>query len=458
MMANSLRLRLLLGAAAAIFVALALAWLAMTVLFSRHIERRVVTELTRQGVQLVAGLGFSSDDHLQLDESPTDPRFERPASGLYWQANSSRDKLHSRSLWDESLPAAMLAESREWTSRVMPGPFGQRVFLLERNVRLDASQPGVLIQIAVDARELGSARREFGRDLALFLAVLWLALIIAAWVQVHLGLRPLQRVREEVRTLQRNPAARLASSHPREIGPLIDAINGLADAREKDLVRARRRAADLAHSLKTPLAALGAQTRRAREAGADAAADGLERAIASAAAAVETELARSRAATMRDKATCAECSPLAVVERVIGVLERTENGETLVFESDIDDTLRVGIDADDLMEILGALLENAARFARRRVRVRAWQRESGEICVDVEDDGRGLDISVETALLRGGRLDEAGNHHHHGLGLSIVHDLVEATGGQLALARGELGGLCVSLCWPALEPSGMLLS
>ena len=122
--------------------------------------------------------------------------------------------------------------------------------------------------MASDEKALSSARREFGRDLALFLAGLWVVLSAAAAVQVSLGLAPLAWMKDDLARLRRSPSARMSGDHPREIAPLVEAINALAEAREADLARARRRAGDLAHSLKTPLSALSAQSRRAREAGA----------------------------------------------------------------------------------------------------------------------------------------------------------------------------------------------
>lgn len=442
---NSLRLRLLLGAAVTILLALILAWVVMSLLFTRHIEHRVGNELTRQAEVLVAGLSLSPAGVPLLDNPPTDTRFDLPSSGLYWQLSTAAGSLHSRSLWDESLPPATLVESEHWTTRSARGPFGQDVFLLERIVRHDPDAAPITVQLALDESEVLAARKEFAVELGAFLAVLWLALLTAAWVQVALGLRPLATIRKELSTLQGNSEARLHDRHPREIQPLTTAINELAEAREKDIARARRRASDLAHSLKTPLAALGAQSRRAREAGAVAAADGLDRAIASAAAAVETELARSRAAGLRGRASTRESLPRAIAERIIGVVERTESGSRLVFEVDIDDTLAIAIADEDLMEILGALIENASRFARRLVRVSGCRTAEGAE-LTVEDDGQGLNIPAEQALMRGVRLDEAG-HNHHGLGLSIVRDLVEATGGEVALGTSALGGLQASLSW-----------
>lgn len=442
---RSLRMRLLAGAVAAIFVALAASWLAMGLLFERHIERRVDEELNRVGRQLVGGLTLDVNGKPVVHQIPTDARFREPASGLYWQLSTSAGAQRSDSLWDQRLPPSAHAENTDWTNRITSGPFNQSIFLVERIVKPEQAGPDVLVQLAQDMNSIHAARHEFGEELASFLALLWIILSAAAWAQVQLGLRPLARVRLALERLRHSPAERLTAPYPTEIEPLTEAINALADAREKDLDAARRRAADLAHGLKTPLAALAAQSRRAREAGALEAADGLDRAIAAAGAAVDAELARSRAATIRRSSHAFATSPLAVIERVIGVVERTDFGEHRVFEVDLPDAFTVPVAPDDLSELMGALIENAARFAHRRVRV------SGEVTshrrLAIEDDGPGLDAGrAETLLARGARLDEAGPGH--GLGLSIARELVEATGGTLTLESATLGGLRVSLSWP----------
>lgn len=441
MKTGSLRLRLLLGAAAAIFAAMLVAWLVMYLLFGRHLAG----ELTYSANQLVGLLKLSPAGLPQVDDPLSDSRFDLPGSGLYWQVSNRVGTARSRSLWDEDLPAAAGADATRWRSRAARGPFGQNVLLVERWVRIHEGAPPVLVQLAQDISGMAGIRNTFALELAVFLGLLWLTLVAAAWLQVRLGLQPLTRLRGELAAMRRDPAARLGDHHPREIAPLTWAINELAQAREKDLQRARRRAADLAHSLKTPLAALRAQSRRIRERGAADAMDGLDHAIAAAAAAVETELARSRAAAIRGNAKPAASLPQALAERIVGVVERTDLGARLVFEVDIPERLRMSIDADDLTELLGALVENAARFARRRVRIAGGRDGQGTFLV-VEDDGPGLDVDAETALMRGGRLDESGPGHH-GLGLAIARDLVEATGGEIGLDTGGLGGLRVSMRW-----------
>lgn len=444
MIARSLRWRLLLGATAAILAALVVAWLLMTLLFERHLERRLQAEMTRDVLALVADLSLASDGEPLLESALRDPRLQKPAGGYYWQISAQAGVLRSRSLWDEALPVPTDAPAADWRLRRAEGPFQEPVAILERRLLLDAEQHPVHVQLAQDTRPLATARAEFGRELAAFLAVLWLVLSTAAWLQVALGLKPLGKVRGELETLRGSASARLPDSSLREIQPLTDAINALADARERDLELARRRAADLAHGLKTPLAAMAAQSRRAREAGAEAAADGMDRAIAAIGVTIDAELARARIAAV-GHASNAFTAVRPAVERLATVLEHTEKGGRIAFAIGIPANLQLAIRPEDLSEILGAVLENAVKYARRQVRVTGnagpeWT------SVSVEDDGPGIAHDrFDDALKRGGRLDESGSGY--GFGLSIARELVEAMGGTMELGESSLGGLKVRFFW-----------
>ena len=447
-MINSLRWRLLAGAAAAIFVALALAWLAMTLLFERHLERRLGVELEQFGARLAAALVVTPAGDVTVSEPPAEPRFETPASGFYWQASTGAEVVASRSLWDQTLSRPADAPSGEWRTRHAAGPYGQSLFLVEREIRPNAEGAAVLIQIAEDVRVLTTARDAFALELASFIALLWAVLSGAAWVQVGLGLRPLAGVGSELERMQDNPQLRLTDAQLSEIRPLVRAINALAEARESDLVKAKRRAADLAHGLKTPLAALAAQTRKARDLGAGEAAAGLDKAIYAIRQTIDAELARSRLSSLL-AARPAATRALASIVKVINVLEHTEKGSAVVIDIDVAEDFTLPLREDDLQELFGPLLENAVRFARRMVRISAT-RPDNLLVVDIEDDGAGLsDDALQTALQRGVRADEAGRGQ--GLGLAIAREIVEATGGTVALHRSPLGGLAVCLAWPAIR-------
>ncbi len=444
MISRSLHWRLLLGAMAAILLALAVAWLFMTLLFERHLERRLQTEMTRDGLRLVAGLALQPDGSPRVGLALLDSRLETPAGGYYWEVSSPAGSQRSRSLWDADLARLNQAPAEQWRMYRAEGPYGQPVSILERVVKLRAQGPRVLVQLAQDVAPLASARAEFGRELAAFLFVLWFVLSAAAWLQVGLGLRPLSRIGGELSALRASASARLAGSGLREVQPLVDSINALADTRERDLAVVRQRAADLAHSLKTPLAAMAAQSRRAREAGADQAADGLDRATAAIKRTIEAELARARIDVIQ-RQPGGSAPVLVTIERLVNVLEHTDRGGELAFSLDIPAKLCVAVEPEDLSEILGAVLENAVRFAQRQVRASAaagpeWTR------ISIEDDGPGISDEQATAVLRrGARLDEVSSGS--GLGLAIARQLVEAAGGSISLARSSLGGLKVNFSW-----------
>lgn len=444
-MLRSLRWRLLLGGGAAILVALIIAWLFMSLLFARHLERRLTLELTRDATRIAAAAELDPAGRLSVPTPPADPRFDTPAGGFYWQVSTETQTVRSRSLWDAALLRPNNAPSGTWRLRRTDGPFGEPIAVLEREILVGDQQTAVLIQIAQDQDEIASAQSEFNLELAFFLAGLWLVLLAAAWLQVQLGLRPLADIRRDLVDLRASPSHRLPSARINELRPLTEALNDLVAAREQDLTRARGRASDLAHGLKTPLSALKTQSHRLHESGAVEAADRLDRAIDAMRATVEAELTRSRLA---GQSRGGSAPVIDVVEQLVQVLEQTEAGEALVFSIDIPEALTAPLSRDDLTDLLGPLMENAARFARRRVSITAASDARNRLVLTVEDDGPGIPVErADAASGRGVRLDEQGAGQ--GLGLSIARTYAENTGGRLQLTRSVLGGLRVEIHWAA---------
>lgn len=433
---RSLSLRLLLFAGGMIAMALVIAWLLLGVLFERHAQRQLQTELEHHGVALIAALGLDEINGLLLQRQPSDPRFSRPASGLYWRVGTTQHELRSRSLWDGELPLPA-AISSGWQAFTAPGVFEDQILVVARQVQLQANAPTVLVEVAADLRQIAAARAAFGMETAIFLLLLWVALATAAWVQVRLGLRPLQRVGESLAAMSSSIDARLdEAAHPLEVQPLTSAINDFADRRAQDVERARQRARDLAHALKTPLTALRLQIDKLPPQSAQE----MSQSLALLTGAVEAELARAGAVNGPQQVALAE-----VVDRLFAVIKRTPDGARLNFLNQVPPDLQVPLSMETALETFGALIENAARHARDTVEVSGrgdqWSSE-----VTVGDDGPGIPSELrEAALGRGVRLDQRGARH--GLGLSIAQSFVESTGGSLSLSDHELGGLCVRLQW-----------
>ncbi len=294
--APALRLRLLLVSAATIAAALFIAGLALTAIFERHLERRVAQELHIKLLELARAFALDKAGAPVLTRPLVDPRYEQPNSGSYWQVSDSNGPvLRSRSLWEHVLrqddPRGRLPEAYETT-----GPDGRTLYVRERDVRLghDGLPRSFRLTVALDHAELEALGASFRSDALLALGFIAVVLLIGAWLQLSLGLAPLHRLRDQIGRIQQGRDARLQGPFPAEVAPLAASLNALIDRQEDSVRRARERAGDLAHGLKTPLAIVAAEARRLEAAGQAEAAARLQEQIAQMRAHVERQLARAR--------------------------------------------------------------------------------------------------------------------------------------------------------------------
>ncbi|MFO1209897.1 MAG: HAMP domain-containing sensor histidine kinase [Amaricoccus sp.] len=442
---DSIRLRLVAAGALAVLASLVLSAVGLDLLFERHVRRLALVELSADLDQLAAGLD-AGPGGLRMASPPSDPRYLQPLSGLYWQVEPPDGPLASRSLWDGAiaLPPGEPRDGRPH-EHLAPGPGGAPLLVLERTVYAPRFPPeGVRIAVGLKNAQLQDAARAFVRDLAPYLALLAAFLTVAGWLQVRVGLRPLATVGARVAAIRDGAASRLGEDFPAEVRPLAAEVDALVEAREEETRRARTRAGDLAHGLKTPLQALIGEAGRLRAAGATEAADGIESIADAMRRHVDRELARARLATA---GRAVASSPALVVERLLAVIRRTTDGARVGWTVEAPPALRARVDADDLTEALGALLENAARHAATHVAV-AVRRAGPMLEIEIADDGPGIPESRLAGMTaRGARLDTAGPGA--GLGLAIASDVAEAAGGSLSV-QNRTPGLAVLLAVPAV--------
>ena len=440
----SLKLRLAIAGGASLVVALVIAFHGLSLIFERHVERRVAAELNLHLDQLIAALHLQ-DGRLSLDREPQDPRFVRPLSGLYWQVESGGEVLRSRSLWDTELALPPLDPGGP-VSRTIEGPAGSSLLLVEREIvgGKALGNRNVLLAVAVIRTDIEAATSAFRRDMLPYLALLGALFIAATLLQITIGLRPLSALRRKVAEIRFGRESRIGDAFPAEVLPLTRELDELVASRELQIRRAREHAADFAHGLKTPLQALAGDVRRLRERGETELADQIQSLAALMRRHVDHQLARAR---MAGRPT-GNADVRAVIARLLAVLERTPEGQLLHWDIEDNGDIRVRMDAEDLTELLGNILDNAARYAGGTVAIRT-EGTDDEARIVISDDGPGIPADrIDFALGRGGRLDETSGGA--GLGLAIANDIVTAAGGSLSVENGT-PGLRVTIRLPAVQ-------
>lgn len=440
---SSIRLRLWSAAAISVVVVLAIAGAGLVYLFERHVERQLETDLIVDLNQLIAESDFANGALTVRQTGVTDPRFAIPLSGYYWEVSDLKTGavVRSRSLWDASiaLPAAFPDGRQHFYEAT--GPAGALLLVLDRTI---TDENGGTFRVAVAEDHALVSRAVAGYLHELVPALLLLAAVLSAafFAQITVGLAPLAALRDSVRSVVRGQRRRLDADAPAEVQPLTAEINRLLEAQDAALGRARARAADLAHGVKTPLQVISADIRTLRDQGHAALADEIEKSAEAIRRHVERALARAR---VSPQVRSARADVAAVAGRVIDVVRRMPDNERREFRIDVPGGLVAPIDEGDLIELLGNLIENAGRFARMRVTIAAHASEEGTAIV-VSDDGPGIPEADRAAALHRGVSLGAGPGT--GLGLAIVSDIVESYNGRLTLEDAK-PGLAVTIFLPA---------
>ena len=406
-------------------------------LFEAGLQRYLEAGLRNDSENLLVAL-VRGPNGVQLDEQRLSPAYQRPFSGHYFRIDFADVHWRSRSLWDQELPRLPVAGLK---GNLQLGPEGQQLLVL----RSDYKRFGQSISISVaqdytPVRESFRLMRQVG--LVMGLAALLLVLILQR-VTVRRALRPLETARNQIAQLQQGQRSQLDTQVPLELEPLVAQINHLLAHTEDSLKRSRNALGNLGHALKTPLAVL------LSAASSDALKDHpqlsqlLREQLEQVQQRLNRELNRARLAGDALPGALFDCE-----QELPGLLAtlRMIHGEHLDLSYQVAPGLQLPWDREDLLELLGNLLDNACKWADAEVRLSVSETPQG-YRLAVEDDGPGIpEAQRDQVFSRGARLDE--QRVGHGLGLGIVRDIVDAWGGSLALLESPLGGLRVSIELP----------
>ncbi len=441
----SLTGRLALLTSAWVACGLVAAWFLVSQQASTYIEGRFDARLRGLLDAVVAGAEIGEDGGPVMARPVSEPRFDRPLSGVYWQIETPGGRIAtSRSLWDQTLPAGVPGHEGVLLHSV-PGPAGQHLRIAERDIALPDSGAALRVRVAVAHDETYGEKESMRHGLALGFAALGTGLVAGTVLAVWLLLAPLRRLYRAVADLRAGRGDSLHVTAAAEVQPLIAEIDALVAQNRATVERARSHIGNLAHALRTDLAVL----RNALEAPGGADLDLARSQVAAAERLLAHHLARARTAVLVG-ATAEDVPVLEVATEVAAALRRLFAGRPLHIAVEGNAALRARCERQDLSEMLGNLMENACKWAAGQVTVTVAA-APGRVRVEVGDDGPGLPAAkIPLALERGVRLDQAAPGS--GLGLAIAADLAGLYGGALALRPAGPGGLLVTLSLPAGRP------
>jgi signal transduction histidine kinase len=442
----SLKGRLSFGLTLSLVILLLLQWLIAGVAIKHLTEEQLVTRLAHDAESLLAGVQFAADGTLRLDPLRLSAVYQRPYSGHYFAVGSGTGWQFSRSFWDSTLELPQVSPGSETRIRTS-GPQRQPLLVLVRGFH--KQDRSITIAIAEDLSALKAGLRRFQLIYGLVSAAVLVALLLIQRLIVTRSLRPLDAVGESMRRLERGEVPRIEAAGPSEIAPLIGQLNLLLTHMGSRTRRSREALGNLAHALKTRLAILSQTGERPELAAYPQLRASIRDSTEAIRRIVERELKRAR--LIGDALPGQRAHLQDEVSLLTQTLQVLHADKAPSIHTDVARDARFLGDREDLLELLGNLLDNACKWCRGRVLLTV---ANGEGCrFIVEDDGPGCAPGELYALTqRGFRADES--IPGSGLGLAIVKDVVESYGGTLAFGHSEtLGGLRVEVRLPAEPPN-----
>jgi signal transduction histidine kinase len=432
---------MILTAAAWIMILLIGGGAALDRVLTSSVEQNFDNQLEYVLTAMIASAEIGPDGEIRMNRPLGDQRFLEPNSGLYWQiTGKGAMPFPSRSLWDRALQPPVEHNDQAVHFRDSGEFQDEPLRIAERAIRLPDSDISWTFMVAQSRDSLDAQIQQLRSVLITSFLLLALGLIILAALQTFYGLWPLRAVRQAIAQMRSGRESRVTDALPDEVMPMVNELNALLDHNEKQAEESRRHAGNLAHALKTPLTVIMNS--------ATAKAPDLDETVIREATTmrrqVDHHLARARAVGRRghSHSRAQVWDSLESVERAVSRLY-----SHVRLDMAGDKTIAARVERQDLDEMLGNLIENAAKYGGGSVFVTV--EDAGDFVeMLVEDDGRGIpEAERERIFDRGARLDTG--KPGTGLGLAIVRDVVEIYGGTVMLEESEdLGGLLVRLRLP----------
>ena len=436
---TSLRRQLSLGLALSLVGLLTLQWAVVTFMIDDLIQSQMTARMQQEAESLLAAASVDAHGRWQLEPRVMTATYQRPFSGHYFVLiGADRTRLQSRSWWDWAMAAAPLAVGQEQVRQVS-GPEAQPLLMLGHGYRKQHQR--VTIYVAESLAPLQQSVRWFHWIYGGFSLLGLMALLaLQRWIVVR-SLHPLQQIKQSLAQVASGELQQIHSRGPAEVMPLVNEFNRIVKNAIQKSRRSRLAIGNLAHGLKTRLAQLQILSEQATDATLPAFRQAVQACSEDIHRDVERELKRAR--LMGDVYTSQHTDLTQELPRLVATLQKIYSEKAVVFAWQLEGESRLPVDREDLLELLGNLLDNAFKWCHGRVTLHVST--VAGLQLSVEDDGPGTAATeLECLLKRGLRMDES--KPGSGLGLAIVQDIVQHYHGQIALSHSAtLGGLRVQL-------------
>ncbi len=438
---DSIRARLVLGATLVLVAFVAAAGWAVQRAHTDSVRAARFAQLQSTVYLLLAGAEVDDSGALVMPPSFPEPRLSLPESGLYASVVNvaQRQEWQSPSAVGVRPPFQSNVAVGEWRYEMVSAAAGRRYLAVSYGVNWAGQANAVPLELSVL-----EDRAEFDREVGVFERTLWtwlggaaLLLLLSQAVLLQWGLAPLRRVTREIHRVEQGEQAEVVGSYPTEIAALTDNLNTLIRQERVRQTRYKEALSFLAHSLKTPLAVLHSALGEPDQLPA-----AVSQQVARMVSIVQHQLGRAAASGSARFAPSLRLAP--VLGRIRDSLAKVYADKSLAFSIDCPPELEWRIDEGDAFEMLGNVMDNAAKWAQGRVAASVW-RDAGGLRLRVDDDGPGFS-DTESVLRIHVRADE--QVPGHGVGLAVVNDLVASHGGELKLRRSDWAGGRVDIVLP----------
>lgn len=379
---------------------------------------------------------------MRLPEALGAPDFNRPDSGLYAEVEGESGSYRWRS-------GSLVGRDGKLVTPSLPGDtrfrFGSELAVFDQGIAWEDDNGDAIpysLTVALDNRGLQAELSDFRNTLWRSLGGVALLLLGAQLLLARWGLAPLREMSAAVREIENGNSASVEGPVPIELSGLAANLNALIEQNRQRQERVRNSLADLAHSLKTPLAVL-------RGAGNQATDPDLRRLLDEQTQRIDEIVSyqRQRAAVAGGSGVTRPIAVAPILRRLISSLDKVHLERGIDCTMEVEAQLLLRADEGDLFELFGNLLENAYKHCHHRVRVRGWP-EHGHVRMAFEDDGDGVPASAAERILRRGERADL-RHPGEGIGLAVVSEIVRQYRGELAVDRSPLGGARIRVTLPA---------